>query len=162
MLLFQAELDWEQRGKISKMEPEAWEKLKAALPTERLSDTQASQYISSGPWICDLDEAKVWDSFGISLSISKIRGVSYPVTPADAVRDALRAGGVGTTIINNVSVSNVGLYDVRHVHYEEDCCTDKLQGLLNEGWRLLAVCPPNDSRRPTYILGHKHFQGRTK
>lgn len=35
----------------------------------------------------------------------------------------------------------------------EDCCTDALQNSLNEGWRIIAVCPQPDQRRPDYILG---------
>lgn len=34
----------------------------------------------------------------------------------------------------------------------EDYCTDALQSLLNEGWRMVAVCP-QESRRPDYVLG---------
>lgn len=34
-----------------------------------------------------------------------------------------------------------------------DACTDALQGNLNQGWRILAVCPQPDQRRPDYILG---------
>lgn len=33
----------------------------------------------------------------------------------------------------------------------EDSCTDQLQGALNAGWRILAVCPQSQ-RRPDYIL----------
>lgn len=34
----------------------------------------------------------------------------------------------------------------------EDSCTDILQGYLNSGWRIVAVCP-QAQRRPDYILG---------
>lgn len=34
-----------------------------------------------------------------------------------------------------------------------DACTDALQDNLNQGWRILAVCPQPDQRRPDYILG---------
>jgi len=34
-----------------------------------------------------------------------------------------------------------------------DSCTDELQGVLNDGWRIIAVCPQPDQRRPDYILG---------
>lgn len=34
----------------------------------------------------------------------------------------------------------------------EDACTDALQGALNSGWRMIAVCPQSQ-RRPDYILG---------
>lgn len=35
----------------------------------------------------------------------------------------------------------------------EDACTDALQEKLSEGWRIIAVCPQPDQRRPDYILG---------
>ena len=36
----------------------------------------------------------------------------------------------------------------------EDACTDALQENLNNGWRILAVCP-QPQRRPDYVLGRK-------
>lgn len=93
----------------------------------------------------------VWTDAGFELEVSRIKGVRYPLHPSNGLREALN--GHPPTVLN-VSVSNAGLYDMRTVHYEEDCCTDRLQGFLDDGWRLLAVCPPNDARRPTYILGH--------
>lgn len=35
----------------------------------------------------------------------------------------------------------------------EDSCTDVIQTKLAAGWRLVAVCPQPDQRRPDYILG---------
>lgn len=35
----------------------------------------------------------------------------------------------------------------------EDACTDALQSELEQGWRIIAVCPQPDQRRPDYILG---------
>lgn len=35
----------------------------------------------------------------------------------------------------------------------EDSCTDKLQSALSSGWRMIAVCPQPDQRRPDYIMG---------
>lgn len=34
----------------------------------------------------------------------------------------------------------------------EDYCTDELQGRLDDGWRIISVCP-QANRRPDYILG---------
>ena len=39
-----------------------------------------------------------------------------------------------------------------------DCCTEALQGELDDGWRILAVCPPNAQRRPDYVLGKRRGQ----
>lgn len=52
-----------------------------------------------------------------------------------------------------ISIPDIGLLHVNEVMVLDDICTDVLQEHLNEGWRILAVCPPNAARRPDYILG---------
>jgi hypothetical protein len=52
-----------------------------------------------------------------------------------------------------IHIPDMQLWFVNQVTYLEDACTDKLQDMLNEGWHILAVCPPNAQRRPDYILG---------
>lgn len=42
----------------------------------------------------------------------------------------------------------------------ENSCTDAVQGYLDEGWRIVAVCP-QAARRPDYILG-KYTPGLTQ
>jgi hypothetical protein len=52
-----------------------------------------------------------------------------------------------------VHISDLGLLNVKQVTWLEDACTEVLQDMLDKGWRILAVCPQPDSRRPDYILG---------
>lgn len=59
----------------------------------------------------------------------------------------------GATYNVHVQIPHVGLLAVDEVEVVEDYCTDQLQRKLNEGWRILCVCPPNAARRPDYILG---------
>jgi hypothetical protein len=63
-------------------------------------------------------------------------------------------GNMGGTHIH-ITVPNIGLLMIDEVTWEEDACTQQLQSRLDDGWRILAVCPPNGDRRPTYILGRK-------
>lgn len=69
-----------------------------------------------------------------------------------------------------VHVPNFGLLNVNQLAYATDYCTEELQQLLYQGWRILAICPQPDQRRPDYILGMhksdiadrvevKHFNG---
>lgn len=52
-----------------------------------------------------------------------------------------------------VVMPGLGMLQFNHVKVEYDCCTDSLQARLNEGWRILAICPQPDQRRPDYVLG---------
>lgn len=53
----------------------------------------------------------------------------------------------------NVHVSNNMLLHFNKTKVEYDCCTDHLNKQLSEGWRIIAVCPQPDQRRPDYVLG---------
>lgn len=62
-----------------------------------------------------------------------------------------------------VHISDLGLLNVKEVDVLVDVCTDELQEWLNEGWRILAICPQPDSRRPDYILGrNERMVGRER
>jgi hypothetical protein len=52
-----------------------------------------------------------------------------------------------------VHISDLGLLNVKQVTWLEDACTEQLQKMLDRGWRILAVCPQPNSRRPDYVLG---------
>ena len=57
------------------------------------------------------------------------------------------------TVNLQVAIPNLALFAVTEVRVVQDNCTDALQMDLDEGWRILAVCPPAAQRRPDYILG---------
>lgn len=46
------------------------------------------------------------------------------------------------------------LLNVNETMLMEDACTDALQENLENGWRIIAVCP-QPQRRPDYVLGRK-------
>lgn len=73
----------------------------------------------------------------------------------------------------DVHVPGLGLLNLNRVAYATDYCTEDLQNLLHQGWRIIAACPQSDQRRPDYILGMnvsdittqvdvEHFSGRGK
>lgn len=55
--------------------------------------------------------------------------------------------------IIQVHIPNMALLTYNEITYLDDCCTDEIQRMLNDRWRIIAVCPPNAQRRPDYILG---------
>lgn len=53
----------------------------------------------------------------------------------------------------NVHVPGLALLTYNKTMLLEDCCTDYLQEMLDDGWRIIAISPQPDQRRPDYILG---------
>jgi len=52
-----------------------------------------------------------------------------------------------------VHVPGNQLLHINSVMLLADACTDSLQIHIKDGWRIIAVCPQPDQRRPDYILG---------
>ena len=85
----------------------------------------------------------VLDDFGMKYEIKKIKN-TY-VTKHELPN--------GSTVNLNFALPNIGLLSINEVTWRDDACTEEIQRLLEEGWRIVAVCPPNGARRPDYILG---------
>ena len=66
-----------------------------------------------------------------------------------------KAGLIAAGAAVQIHVPDFILMQVTEVLVENDCCTEMLQSHLDEGWRILAVCPPNGARRPDYVLGRR-------
>lgn len=69
-----------------------------------------------------------------------------------------KIGGVGDSsrAFNervNVHVPGLGLLLINEALVEHDACTERLNDMLQQGWRILAVCPQPDQRRPDYVMG---------
>lgn len=98
---------------------------------------------------------------GIQLKL--VQTISVNVDPAEVFQQASEAyskglempSSGGNTYNNKCEVHMPGnmLATYNQVCLLEDSCTDVLQDNLNRGWRIIAVCPQPDSRRPDYILG---------
>lgn len=62
---------------------------------------------------------------------------------------------IGGERLIQIAVPDLPLMYIDEVMVLTDCCTDELQSMLNDGWRILAVCPPNSARRPDYVVGRR-------
>lgn len=97
--------------------------------------------------------------YGATTDITPI--IQTDVTDLDTVKELM------STAINGVREATEALFNSKCGQQQpgndlmtidstmllEDSCTDILQDYLNKGWRIIAVCPQPDSRRPDYILG---------
>lgn len=125
-------------------------------------DDETGKVPSFGFYEADLE--KVLAVLGYDTPI-ELRGAGEP-RPLLDLADAVRAmqsrldarGADPTTYVNtkvDVHVPGNALLSVDDVMVEEDLCTDELQRLIGVGWRIVAVCPQPNQRRPDYVLGRR-------
>lgn len=144
---------------------EGWEKLdwnrfRESWPVEFPEEKpKACPWFSSDPHRLTYDEINELTAAGAKIEIVPLPGamiVKMQNTPHKweyGTRIDGEALQTGSAV--QIAVPDMALMYIDKVRVEEDCCTDNLQSLLDEGWRILAVCPPNSARRPDYILGRR-------
>jgi len=131
--------------KVTALDDSAKEELRSVVP--KLWDPESGELVSS--WsvsniIIDELQVEILTKHGIEVTIKQFR--------SNRLVDTLPGDGYSNNT-THVHIPNIGLLCVDEVTYLEDVCTDQLQSMLDEGWRILAVCPPRMQRRPDYILG---------
>lgn len=65
----------------------------------------------------------------------------------------LRTSGIREAPPTQVVLPGLGLLAIKQTTVLYNVCTDVLQVHLDQGWRILAVCPQEGNRRPDYVLG---------
>lgn len=110
-------------------------------------------------YMADLSELQpLLSKYGLSVELKPLRN-NYMVSLKDTIKrleldfKMLKQDLDVNGALVQVHVPNIGLIAMNEVQVLEDACTDRLQRELDEGWSLLAVCPPNAQRRPDYVLG---------
>lgn len=143
-----AEIDWEA---VCAIMPE-W-------PSEKPKDYYAFRSHKEIRPFLSYYQASQLCSVGLKLEILPLPGNML-------VKLAEKYNGSGDEIkdINSGSIVQIHVPDLALLMYNEvtwldDSCTEKVQEMLDDGWRIIAVCPPNAQRRPDYIFG-RYTKGR--
>lgn len=150
-LICNIELDYSNSAKLKELEPEDYDRLREAFKSFKFPDTQEEiQSYSSYSGIEFVSDLSMMTEMGLKPALSRIRG---QFSEPHALRIPTDSRQPQPSIVN-ISIPNNSLFSVRRVIVIEDSCTDNLQSYLKLNWRIVAVCPPNDTRRPDYVLGH--------
>lgn len=171
MHLMKAELSYYECTKaLETMTEERWESARAAAPGLDLPPwdiVNPAREWGQGEYgkhwsvegVITTHELRAVSALGLTVKVSRVRGIFSEATPGAVLEGANHA----QTVNIDISVpGGVALMSVRQVSWLEDCCTEHLQRQLEAGWRIVAVCPPNDTRRPTYIIGHQEPGARVQ
>lgn len=141
------ELDYTVTTRLKELTPEQFRSLTDRLPELGLPATQAEvpNYWTK-TLVCGFQDVAFLADLGISARVSRVRGLMDERLPTLGKPDT----GVNIT---NISIPNAGLFAVKKLKVLENECTEYVDEWLAKGWRIVAVCPPNDTRRPTYVMG---------
>lgn len=146
-MLAAAEIDYSQRDKVKALDEETYNRMKETCKNlfEMPEFDKRDTFWIHNKFIVDQDDLEKLCVFGLSVTLSKVRGLKYPIGEYD--RPSLDLSFLGST-------SGIGLMQIQSITWRENSCTEDIQDGLDHGWKILGICPPNDARRPTYIMGH--------
>lgn len=108
----------------------------------------------------DIDQiARELPGLHLQVETGELAGTAFQeiIRRLGAIESAIASGGYGNAqTLNakvNVHVPGLGLLMIDEVEVITNECTHSLQDYLQEGWRILAICPQPDQRRPDYVIG---------
>jgi hypothetical protein len=145
-MLYRIVLDYSLKELLLKITDEEYKEIRKTLIflPEKLHD-----YYAYNEELVDQEGLNLLLSLGLEPKIKKIKNLyNTDITHGDLFNNIS-----ASKAIVQVHIPNIGLLSMNRVLLLENSCTDELQEKLDEGWRILAICPPNGTRRPDYILG---------
>lgn len=137
------------------IKPEDYAALRAVIPGLP-SDHKKHDY---GIYLVDDEALRVIARLGLTVNLKDDPSIDTMLVKLQRRVEAVEQRAVGEphqfSDRVQITIPDLGLLYIDEVTYLDDCCTDRLQEHLADGWRILAVCPPNAQRRPDYILGRR-------
>lgn len=151
------ELDYTRHARLKELTPEQRQQLRDEVPQMKLTAEDSSYMHSESEFMCDLaTDGQLLLSLGLQFSVKRFKSC-YRVSDNDPwqKRDPAQA------VVHNIQVAipNILLWEIDEVRVLDDSCTDTVQSYLDDGWRILAICPPPAQRRPDYIMGRQRPKG---
>jgi hypothetical protein len=149
-MLARVTLGWNAGDVVKKLSREDYNTLREAVFTLNLPN-----------WPEDKEESPYWGSYGNDIIVDLSTDASWlarfkiphEVKELKNTYKAAAKSPEGSVTNINIALPNIGLLVIDEVTWMNDACTEDLQAKLDSGWRILAICPPNGTRRPDYILG---------
>lgn len=156
-MLANVEFDYNTRHKLNQLGREFYKEFQDRFAELKfddwLEDKAECPYMYGGNTVIDLATDGVWlTQYEIPFTLKRFKGAYYTDSSLQYPQRKPEVSAPPTIHIQ-VAIPDLALLSIREVRVLEDACTDELQDRLDNGWRIIAVCPPNSQRRPDYILG---------
>lgn len=158
--IYTIECPWGSHKRLLEMPPEEYAALREAIPPLALpADREGIKDYFHCEFVGIASDIEVMAKAGLEPHVKAVRGVQMDPDIKEAARLLARGrttlDAMPAVSVTNLTIPGVGLFEVAAVEVLGEACTDRLQRCLDDGWRIVAVCPARDARRPDYILGHR-------
>ncbi len=107
------------------------------------------------PVLIDIEDIPEWakDCSGLHIKpVKKVRfekPVDFHLNPgSDATKEVLKT-------VNQIVFPGFELLQYGYIEVLDDACTDAIQRKLDDGFRIIAILPQPQQRRPDYVLVRK-------
>jgi hypothetical protein len=134
---------------------EQWQTLRAAVPGLPEEKNRAEY----GTYLVDDEGLRVIARLGLTVRLAEDSNVDTMLTKLQdrvcTLEAQWRKEEHQFSDRVQICIPDSPLLYIDEVTYLEDACTNNVQNYLDDGWRILAVCPPNAQRRPDYIFGRR-------
>jgi hypothetical protein len=146
-MLFKIEIPYSNREILEKMDKDAYQSLRKEM--DWLPEDQKSFWRMPDDILATVEDIRLLTDAALSPEVKQVKNTYSPTKPDNGWSKNLEKASNSI----HVHIPNIGLLMMEKVAVLEDCCTNELQRWLDAGWRILAICPPNGTRRPDYIIG---------
>lgn len=131
------------------------------LPEWKEEDEQRPYSYIFGQVLIELEDDGVWlNQHGFEFTIKRFKGAYFTDSNIHRRTSSLSPSEQAGVTNIQIAIPDLALLSITEVMVEEDVCTYQLQNRLDDGWRIIAICPPNSQRRPDYILGRSRVVGK--
>lgn len=142
-------------GFLKELPEETYAKLREIWPLT-LPEDRGDYFYSLPECRLTLEEAGAIEALGIELTYKGVDRTALVKMKGDDGKWPNEDPRIASVIEGSavqITIADFALLSITEVTWRDDCCTEEIQEMLDEGWRILAVCPPNAQRRPSYIMG---------
>jgi hypothetical protein len=150
-MLAMIEISYAAKALIEKYDRDNWNRLASHVPQLNMDEWKEDaekhpHWWNHGKIMIDLiTHGALLMEMGVEFDVKNFKNCYRVKSNEPAV--------AGTVNHLTLAIPNVALLAIDEVQVLEDSCTDQLQNHLDDGWRIVAICPPNAARRPDYVLG---------
>lgn len=144
-----------------------------SVPKEKWSDLkdyfkdiniEGSEFQSIDEIYIELEDIPEWMFKINSIKIKPIKALKfvakdYDIPNLNKVKDLSSNKEVIEFVktVNQVVMPGYDLLEYKGILVLENSCTEDINEHLKSGWRIIAVLPQHNQRRPDYVLVHKEF-----